>query len=81
MFKVKRRRAACVKVARVGDDFMLKLLFEAWLEDYKESRRAKRWFNREAGADAAGEEEPEWCWEGGEDPISLLPRDVSVKVL
>lgn len=60
---------------------MLKTLFYAWLEDYKESRRAKRWFNREAGRDGEGEDaESEWYWEEGEDPISLLPREIALKV-
>lgn len=59
---------------------MLKMLFYAWLEDYKESRKAKHWFNREAGIEGEGEDENDWYWPEGNDPISLLPRDIAVKV-
>lgn len=59
---------------------MLKVVFHAWLDDYKENRRAKRWFNREPGPDGEGEEESEWYWPEGEDPISLLPREIAVEV-
>lgn len=59
---------------------MLKQLFHAWLDDYKESRRARRWFNRETGQEGEGEDNQEWYWEKGKDPISLLPRDIAVKV-
>lgn len=59
---------------------MVKLLFHAWLDDYKESRRAKHWFNREAGPEGEGEDESEWCWPEGEDHISLLPREIAIKV-
>lgn len=79
--KVACREAACCKLRGVGAMFLLRLLFRAWLEDYKESRRARRWFNREGGSEGAGNDaEGEWHWEDGEDPISLLPRDVAVKV-
>ena len=57
------------------------MTFRAWLEDYKDSRRAKRWFNRErAGEGEEGEEDSEFYWPEGEDPISSLPREVTVKV-
>ena len=44
---------ACVKLGRTGDEFMLKLLFYAWLEDYKESRKARR-SGREGGREGGG---------------------------
>ncbi len=60
---------------------MLKQLFYAWEEDYKESRRARIWFNkREAGEGEGDGSDEEWYWEEGEDPVSLLPRMVAVRV-
>lgn len=78
--KNQRRLAASSKLHSVGEMFMLKMVFYAWLEDYKESRRAKRWFNREAGPEGEGEDESDWYWSEGEDPVSLLPREIAVKV-
>lgn len=79
--KNKCRLAASRKLHEVGEKLMLKMVFYAWLEDYKESRKAKRWFKRgEAGLEGEGEDESEWYWPEGEDPISLLPRKISVKV-
>ena len=82
MRKAKCRRAAIAKLQKVTNAFMLKQLFQAWLEDYRENSRARRWFsNREAGSEGAGDDATgEWYWEEGADPISLLPRDMSVKV-
>ncbi len=62
---------------------MKKILFNAWLEDYKETRQAKRWFKRNKagrGGDESGDEDGEWYWPEREDLISLLPKDVSIKV-
>lgn len=61
---------------------MKKILFAAWFEDYKETRRAKRWFNREGGGPNGDslEEDGVWYWPDGEDPISLLPRPAAIKV-
>lgn len=79
--KNKCRRASQAKLQNVCDQFVLKLLFYAWLEDYKESRKARRWFSRETGPDGSGNDsDEEWYWTEGEDPISLLPREVAVKV-
>ena len=80
MHKNRCRRAASNKLHKVGERFMLKILFYAWLEDYKESRKAKHWFNREAGMEGEGEDENDWYWPEGNDPISLLPREIAVKV-
>ena len=56
-------------------------ILKAWVEDYKEVRRAKRWFNREReGEGEEGEGERVWYWPEGEDYISSLPREVAVKV-
>ena len=60
---------------------MKKIVFAAWLEDYKETRRAKRWFNREGGVNGDSlDEDGTWYWPEGEDPISLLPRAAAIKV-
>ncbi len=59
---------------------MKKILFNAWLEDYKETRQAKRWFKRTKKGDERGDEDGEWYWPEREDLISLLPKDVSIKV-
>ena len=61
--------------------YMLRLLFNAWLEDYKVARRARRWFHEQGGRERAeSEEETDWYWPDGDDPISSLPRKISVKV-
>lgn len=81
MRKAKCRRAAVAKLQKVGNEFVQKQLLQAWLEDHRESSRARRWFNREAGSEGAGEDAAgEWYWEEGADPISLLPRDMAVKI-
>lgn len=65
----------------VGSGYMLRQLFTAWLEDYKIARRARRWFHEQGGGEGAeSEEETEWCWDDGEDPVSSLPRTIAVKV-
>ncbi len=75
------RQDAVIKLDSIANGYMLHLLFHAWLSDYKESRRARRWFNREAGPEGKdGGTEEEWYWSEGEDPISLLAREISVKV-
>lgn len=70
------------KVVSVGNEYILKELFYAWVEDYKESRRARMWFNREIGGGEReeGGDDLSWYWEDGADPISLLPIHVSIKV-
>ena len=69
---------------QVGNFYLKKITFHAWLEDYKETRQAKRWFNLSKGGAKGGEEDGEengeWHWPEGEDPISVLPIEVSSKV-
>lgn len=65
----------------VSESYMKRVLFQAWLEDYRETRKARRWFKREPGAgEDASDGEGEWFWPEGEDPVSLLPRHVARKV-
>ena len=65
----------------VCSGYMLRLLFTAWLEDYKVTRRARRWFHEQGGVEGVeSEEETEWYWDDGDDPISSLPRKIAVKV-
>ena len=60
---------------------MIKQVFFAWLDDFKESRRARIWFNKREVGEGEGEgAEDEWYWEEGEDPVSLLHRDIAVRV-
>ena len=74
-------KAGCVILLRVFQRHKRKRILRAWVEDYKEVRRAKRWFNREReGEGEEGEGEREWYWPEGEDYISSLPREVAVKV-
>ena len=73
--------AGCVILLRVFQRHRRQRILKAWVEDYKEVRRAKRWFNREReGEGEEGEGEGEWYWPEGEDYISSLPREVTVKV-
>ena len=44
-------------------------------------RREKKWFERQGqGGEGEEGEDEKWCWPEGEDPVSLLPRKVAVKV-
>ena len=71
-----------VKMRVVSDAHMKRVLFQAWLEDYRETRRAKRWFKRERGGrEDTSDGEEEWHWPEGEDPVSLLNRHITRKVL
>ena len=58
---------------------MLKTLFYAWVEDYLETRKARHWSKAE-GAMVKDETDDTWYWPDGEDPISLLPGEVQIKV-
>ena len=59
--------------------FKKKLFFCSWLAATRESKKAALFFkHREHGED--GEIESEWFYPEGQDPISLLPRKVSIKV-
>ena len=79
--KVRCRATAYKKMVAVASDYMLRTLFTAWLEDYKVTRRARRWFREQGGGEGEdSEEEKEWCWPEGDDPISSLPRNIAVKV-
>ena len=62
------------------NEHLRRTTFLAWVEDYKEVRRARRWFNREMGAEGEEAENQEWFWPEGEDAISILPREVTIKV-
>ena len=78
---MKCRRAAFDVMAKVSSGYMLRSLFTAWLEDYKVTRRARHWFlEKGSGEGAESEEETEWYWPEGDDPISSLPRKIAVKV-
>ena len=68
-------------MANVASNYVTRLVFTAWLEDYKVTRRARRWFHEQGGAQGDdSEEEREWYWPEGDDPISSLPRSIAVKV-
>ena len=81
MRKSRCREAAYKKMAVVASDYMLRTLFSAWLEDYKVTRRARRWFREQGGGEGEdSEEEKDWYWPEGDDPLSLMPRNIAVKV-
>ena len=80
--KSRCREAAYKKMATVASDYMLRTLFTAWLEDYKVTRRARRWFREQGGGEGEdSEEEKDWYWPEGDDPLSSLPRNIAVKVV
>ena len=59
--------------------FKIELFFRSWLAATRESKKAALFFrHREHGED--GGEEAEWFYPEGQDPISLLPRKVTIKV-
>ena len=44
-------------------------------------RRARRWFNEQGGGEGVeSEDETDWYWPDGDDPVSSLPRKISVMV-
>lgn len=70
-----------MRLQQVSNKFVLKQLFHAWEEDFKESRRVRIWFNnREAGEGEGEGAEEDWCWPKGEDHVSLLHRDTAIRV-
>ena len=78
---MKCRSAAFNVMVKFSSAYMLKSLFTAWLDDYKVTRRARRWFLEKGGGEGAeSEEETDWYWPEGDDPVSSLPRKVAVKV-
>ena len=79
MLKRKRREKAIVCLIKLFQLHVKKTLFQAWKIDTQESRKANLFFlNR--GRGEHGNEKDMWYWPEGEDPISLFPRDVSIKV-
>lgn len=77
--KKARVDAGCAKLLHMLREHKKQRIFRAWVDDYKEVRRAKRWFiQKKEGEEGGGEEE--WHWPEGEDYISTLPREVAVKV-
>lgn len=74
-----RVEAGCAKLLHMLREHKKQRIFRAWVDDYKEVRRAKRWFNQKKEGEEGGGEE-EWHWPEGEDYISTLPREVAVKV-
>ncbi len=77
-----RVAAGYEKIRHVSNMYIKKALFNAWLDDYKETRQAKRWFKRikAGGGDENVDDDGDWCWPEGEDLLSLLPRVVAIKV-
>jgi len=73
------RQRATVKLAAVSNAILLKMLFYAWLEDFKEVRKARHWIKAE-GTRERNDSEEVWFWPEGKDPISILPGDVQIKV-
>ncbi len=66
----------------VLDDTWLPVYFSFHLCFLRNTKREKKWFERRGqgkdGEEGGGEEQ--WCWPEGEDPMSLLPREVAVRV-
>ena len=75
----KNRLRGSEKLQTLCNAIILKALFFAWLEDYKEVRKARHWGKMEGTRDNE-EADENWYWPEGEDPISLLPDLVVVKV-
>ena len=74
-----RLQSAEAKLACMHQQYTLRRLMRAWVEDYKEARRAKKYFERrEEGGEDGGEDI--FYWPEGEDPISALPSEVALLV-
>ena len=63
----------------VFQSYAKKRIFKAWLADTVESRKANLFFQNRGRTEGEGEEE-EWFYPDGQDPISLLPLDITIKV-
>lgn len=57
-----------------------KQTFKAWHSGTVESRKANLFFQNRGRNEGEGEEE-QWVYPEGQDPISLLPLDVAIKVI
>ena len=79
VLKRKRREKAIARLIKLFQLHVKKTLFQAWKIDTQESRKANLFFLNK-GRGEHGNEKDMWYWPEGEDPISLFPRDVSIKV-
>ena len=79
VMKRKKREEAIALLIKLFQLHIKKTRFQSWKKDTEESLKAKQFFlNRGRGEyDNKGKA---WYWPEGEDPISLFPRDVSIKV-
>ena len=57
----------------------MRAVLGSWVEDYREMRRARVWFEHGVSK-SEGEKGKDWCWPEGEDHLSLLPRELALKV-
>lgn len=79
ILKSERRSKGIAILLRLVQLYAKNKLFTAWHSDTIESRKAHLFFQNRGRGEGEGEED-NWCWPEGEDPLSLLPRDVSIKV-
>ena len=79
MFKTERRLRGIAILLQLLHLFIKRKMFTAWHSDTIESRKAHLFFQNRGRGEGEGEED-NWCWPEGEDPLSLLPVDISIKV-
>ena len=79
VMKRKRREEAIALLIKLFQLHIKKTLFQSWKKETEESCKAKQFFLNRGRGEHDNENEA-WCWPEGEDPISLFPRDVSIKV-
>ncbi|XP_019851981.1 PREDICTED: F-box/LRR-repeat protein 13-like [Amphimedon queenslandica] len=79
VLKSHRREKAMAVMNNVFQFHAKKRIFKAWLTDTVESRKANLFFQNRGRTEGEGEEE-DWFYPDGQDPISLLPLDIAIKI-
>eukprot|EP00731_Ephydatia_muelleri_P003564 Em0001g3564a len=77
--RAQKRSEASRKLCSVLNTYIIRAVLGSWVEDYREMRRARVWFEH-GGSKSEGEKGKDWCWPEGEDHLSLLPREVALKI-
>ncbi|XP_065910506.1 F-box and leucine-rich repeat protein 13-like isoform X2 [Dysidea avara] len=80
--KMKRVLAGEAKLRRLNCRRIMKVVLLAWQESAQQSAQTNKWFkSREYGEGNEPGEDEEWYYPEGQDYVSLIPRNVAVKII
>ena len=75
--KRRRREEGSAVLSQMHQRRLLTRLLAVWRKDVKESLQTQAFFDQQREREAEGEG---WTWPEGSDPISLMDRNISIKV-